>query len=56
VRNWNKLPSQGNVGVTVPEGVQETRRCGTWEHGLVGVCGENVLMVGLDYFSELFQP
>lgn len=42
--------AQGSGRFTVPRGVQETWRSDTVRHG-----GERI-MVGLDYFSGLFQP
>ena len=47
--------AQGGGGVTVPGGVQETCRCGTKEHGLVGSIGGRSV-VGLDDLRGLFQP
>jgi len=39
VLNW---AAQGGGGVTIPGGIQETFRCGTEGHGLVG----EILVVG----------
>ena len=47
--------AQGGGGVTVSGGVQETFRCCTKEHSLVGDIGDR-WMVGLDDLRELFQP
>ena len=47
--------AQGGDGVVVPSDVQEMRRCGTKQYGLVG----NIVgrwMVGLDDLRGLFQP
>ena len=38
-----------------PEGIQETCKCGTKEHGLVGSIGGR-WTVGLDDLRDLFQP
>jgi len=46
------VAAQGGGGVTVPGGVQETCRCGTW---LVGSIGGR-WMVGLHNLRDLFQP
>ena len=45
----------GGGGFTIPGGVQETFRCCTEGHGLVGNIGDR-RMVGLDDFRGLFQP
>jgi len=47
--------AQGGGGVSVPGGVQETRRCGTYGHSLVGHIGAG-WAVGLDDLRGLFQP
>jgi len=48
--------AQGGGGVTVARGVQETFRCCTEEHGLVGNIGDR-WTVGLhDDYRGLFQP
>jgi len=47
--------AQGGGGVSVPGGVQETRRCGTYGHCLVGHIGGG-WAVGLDDLRGLFQP
>ena len=47
--------AQGGGGVTDPGGVQETFRCHTEGHGLVGNIGEK-WKVGLDDVRGLFQP
>jgi len=36
VRHWEQA-AQGSGGVTIPEGVQKTCRCGTSGHGLAGM-------------------
>ena len=46
---------QGGDGVTVPVGVQETWRCGSEGHGLVGNVGGR-WTVGLDDLRGLFKP
>jgi len=47
--------AQGGVGVTVPGGVQETFRCRTEGHGLVGNTGDK-WTVGLDDLRGLLPP
>jgi len=47
--------AQGDGGVTVPGGIQETFRCCTKGHGLVGNTGGRWWMVGLDDLGGLFQ-
>jgi len=47
--------AQGDGGVTVPGGVQETFRCGTEGHGLVRNIGDR-WTVGLDDHRGPFQP
>jgi len=47
--------AQRGSGVTIPGGVQETLRCCTEGHGLVGTLGDK-LMVELDNLGGLFQP
>ena len=49
-----KHAAQGGGRVTIPEGVQETWRCNTEGHSLVGNIGAR-WMVGLDDLSGLFQ-
>lgn len=46
--------AQGGDGVTVPGGVEETFRCCTGGHGLVGNIGGG-WMVGLGNLGGLFQ-
>jgi len=50
-----KWAAQGAGGIAVPGGVQETFRCCTERHSLVGNIGDK-WMVGLDDLGELFQP
>ena len=45
---------QGGGGFTIPRGVQETLRCCTKGHGLVGNIGDRQT-VGLDDLGGLFQ-
>jgi len=47
--------AQGDGGVTIPGGVQETFRCCTEGHGLVGNIGD-MWVVGQDDCGGLFQP
>ena len=47
--------AQGGGGVTDPGGVEETFRCCTEGHGLVGNTGGR-WMVGLHHLGGLFQP
>ena len=47
--------AQGGGGVTDTGGIQETLRCCTEGHGLVGSIGDR-WMVGLDDLRGLFQP
>ena len=47
--------AQGGGGITIPASTQETCRCGTKGHGLVGnISGR--WTVGLDDLTGLFQP
>jgi len=46
--------AQGGDGVTKPGGAQETFRCFTERHGLVGNTGD-MWMVGLDDLGGLFK-
>ena len=52
--NALKQTAQRGSAVTVPGGVQETWRCGTEGHGLVGMVGDG-LTVELDDLCNLFQ-
>jgi len=47
--------AQRGSGVTIPGGVQETLRCCTEGHGLVGIIGDR-WMVGLEDLGGIFQP
>ena len=47
--------AQGGGEVTNPRSIQETFRCCTEGHGLVGNIGDG-WMVGLDDLRGLFQP
>jgi len=47
--------AQGGGGIAVPKGVQETFRCCTEGHSLMGNIG-GTWTVGLDDLEGLFQP
>jgi len=50
-----ELAAKGNGAVTIPEGIQETCRCGTSKHGLAGtvVLGGWLNLEFLEVFSNL---
>jgi len=54
VRHWTRLP-RAVVEVPIPGGVQKKCRCGTLEHGLVGmvVLGGCLVSVILEFFCNL---
>ena len=54
-RNGLEWTAQGGGGVTVSGGFQETFRCCTEGHGLVGAIGDRWTL-GLDDLGGLFQP
>ena len=56
-KEWSALEqaAQGGGEVTNHRGIQETFRCCTEGHGLVGNIGDG-WMVGLDDLRGLFQP
>lgn len=53
MRSALEQAARGRGCATIPTGTQKTCRCGTQGHRLGGSA---VLMVGLNYLGDLFQP